>query len=174
MTDHRDYAAKLQRLYASDDADAVGFARDYLKFGQWLNAGACAALPVIVGILELKGMEAAKVLVLPLVAFALGLVASAASTAQAVNAMSARADSRLSLSDMGSFASVLYDGLAKEPSPSEAWVAEIKAEIQTLKAAGERDHHRYVSGRWWALALANLSVALFFAGVLAGSVRYLW
>lgn len=97
----REWANNMRRLSEADDNAAVSFGRDLIKFGQWLNAGAIAAMPVVANAVGLSAAAMISTFKVPALLFIGGLVCSALSTIFAFNALAKRGDSRLVASDAG-------------------------------------------------------------------------
>jgi hypothetical protein len=169
MNEYRRFADIAQRQHEASDANAVGLARDFIKFGHWLNAGGLAAVPIVAGIVRLEGQPAVGIMMWPVVCFALGLVFAAASTAFAFLAVSAKTDRSLEASELGIRQAILYERLSNPPPPDPVWKSDLEAAIERHKAGMDSDHRRFRRYYTLAFAASSLAVILFAAGVCIGA-----
>lgn len=173
MSEYRRFAEIAQRQHEASDASAVGFARDFIKFGHWLNAGGLAAVPVVPGIVRLEGQPALGVMIWPVVLFALGLVAAAASTAFAFLAISAKTDRQLEASELGIRQAMLHERRSKAPPPDLEWQNALEAEIVKHGEGMDSDHRRFRRHYIIGFISSSTAVALFTAGVCVGATSLL-
>ena len=163
--DRREWANNMRRLSEADDAAAVSFGRDLIKFGQWLNAGAIAALPIVANALDLRGVPLLASLGSPALLFSGGLICSFFSTLFAFQALAHRGDARLAA----------YEAVNQQiPDATKQTLAGIEANAATEASANSDKssllHAKFVWIRRGALICAVGSVAFFLLGVGLASV----
>ncbi len=166
--DRRDWANNIRRLSEADDAAAISFGRDLIKFGQWLNAGAVAALPIVANALNLRGAPLLASLGFPALLFFGGLVCSFFSTLFAFRALAHRGDARLAA----------YEAVSQQMIDATKQTLEGTRENAAIDASKKYEESsllqaKFAASRRRALGFAVGSVLFFISGVSLASMYLL-